>query len=184
MAMEKSGSLMDPASERAKRGAFFFLMLFAGIIAAAWDLARFVWGGTGIPKEADFGLGIGMGVLMLLSIAPMWAARRKLDRGDETGALGNFSALLIVSLIMLAGIVYGWRAVPIGTGYGGIFDVTSGWLGLYFVGGALALLASVMKGKRVPQRFKDERWVAYNVLSFWGFLVTSWVIFVLIFYVA
>ena len=40
-------TLMDPASERAKRGAFFFLLLFAAIIFAMWDLAFSVGGHCG-----------------------------------------------------------------------------------------------------------------------------------------
>ena len=49
--------LMDPASERAKRGAFFFLVLFAAIIFAMWDLARFLWGGHRGAQHAEYGRG-------------------------------------------------------------------------------------------------------------------------------
>ena len=49
--------LMDPASERAKRGAFFFLMLFAAIIFAMWDLARFLWGGHCGARYIEHGRG-------------------------------------------------------------------------------------------------------------------------------
>lgn len=184
MAMENYGSLMDPASERAKRGAFFFVMLFASIIAASWFLARFLWGGTGTPPKAAFGLDLGLGILMVLSLIPVFGARKKLNQGNEAAIGGNLGMLIIVALIMMAGIVKGWGALPIGTGYGGVFDATSGWLGLYFVGAFLALLASFMKGKRAPERVKAERWVAYNVLSFWGMLVVLWLVFFIVFYVA
>ena len=50
-------SLMDPASERAKRGAFYFLMLFAAIIFAMWDLARFLWGGHRGARYIEHGRG-------------------------------------------------------------------------------------------------------------------------------
>ena len=49
--------LMDPASERAKRGAFFFLVLFAVIIFAMWDLARFLWGGHRGAQYPEHGCG-------------------------------------------------------------------------------------------------------------------------------
>ena len=52
MAENGYASLMDPASERAKRGAFFFLVLFASIVFAMWDLARFLWGGDRGPEHA------------------------------------------------------------------------------------------------------------------------------------
>ena len=183
MAVEASnGSLMDPAPERAKRGAFFFPMMFTGIIAAAWFLARFLWGGTGVPKGVDFGTGAVLTVIMLLSMGPMMGARGKLSRGQDAGALGNFSLLMVLGVVMIAGIISTWGAIPIGTGYGGIYDVTSGWLALYFVGGTLGLLASIMKGKRVPARFSGERWVAHNVLSFWGELVLLWTVFFVVFF--
>ena len=184
MAAENIGTLMDPASDRAKRGAFFFPMLFTGIISAAWFLARFLWGGTEVPKTVDFGIGVALTVLMLLSIGLMSGARSKLMRGEDAAALGRLAALLGIALLMIAGIIATWWAVPIGTGYGGIYDITSGWILLYFVGGVLALLASLMKGKRVPARFSSERWVAHNVLSFWGELVFLWTVFFIVFYLA
>ncbi len=182
MAVEMARPLMDPAPERAKRGAFFFPMMFMGILSAAWFLARFMWGGTSVPKGVDMGMGIGLTVLMLLSIGPMLGARGKLNRGEDAGAIGNFAILMVVAILMIAGIISTWGAIPIGTGYGGIYDVTSGWIGLYFVGGLLGLLASFMKGKRVPERFRNERWVAHNVVSFWGELVLLWTAFFVVFY--
>lgn len=184
MAVENTGSLMDPAPERAKRGAFFFPMLFMGIICAAWDLGRFLWGGMGVPKGVDFKTGAVLTVIMLLSMGPMLGARGKLSRGQDKAALGNFMLLMVIGIIMIAGIIFTWGAVPIATGYGGIYDATSGWLGLYFVAVTLALLASIMKGKRVPARFGAERWVAHNVVSFWGFMVLLWTVFFIVFYLA
>ena len=184
MAVNGTNGLMDPAPERAKRGAFFFPMMFVGIIAAAWFLARFVWAGTSVPKGADFGVGAGLTILMILSLGPMLGARGKLSRGQDAAALGNFTVLLVAGVLMIAGIVSTWGAVPIGSAYGGVYDVTSGWIGLYFVAGVLALLASLMKGKRVPARFSGERWVAHNVLSFWGELVFLWTVFFIVFYLA
>ncbi|MHB8252599.1 MAG: cytochrome C oxidase subunit III [Acidiferrobacter sp.] len=184
MAENNYAALMDPASERAKRGGFFFILLFAGIIFAAWFLARFLWGGTGTPPTLDFGLGVVLTVLMLASLAPMIAGRRRLDQGDDAGALGNVGVLLIVPLLMIVGIIYSWGAVTIGSGYGGIYIITGGWFVLHFLGGFLALLASYMKGKRAPERAKREHWVTYNVLSYWGALVALWSVFFVVFYVA
>ena len=184
MAVESTGSLMDPAPERAKRGAFFFPMLFMGIICAAFDLGRFLWGGTGVPKSVDFDTGATLTAIMLLSIGPMLGARGKLSRGQDAAALGNFTLLMVVGILMIVGIISTWSAVPIGLGYGGIYDITSGWIGLYFVAVTLAFLASIMKGKRVPARFSAERWVAHNVVSFWGFMVLLWTVFFIVFYLA
>ncbi len=184
MAAENIGTLMDPASERAKRGAFFFPMLFTSIICAAWFLARFLWAGTSVPKAADFGVGVALTVLMLFSIGPMSGARTKLIRGEDAAALGRLAALLGIAVLVVVGIIATWWAVPIGTGYGGIYDITSGWILLYFVGGVLGLLASLMKGKQVLERFQSERWVAHNVLSFWGELVLLWTVFFIVFYIA
>ncbi|WP_298137819.1 hypothetical protein [Acidiferrobacter sp.] len=184
MAVENTASLMDPAPERAKRGAFFFPMLFMGIICAAWYLGRFLWGGTAVPKGADFNTAAVLTVIMLLSIGPMLGARGKLTRGQDTAALGNLTLLMGISVLMIVGIISTWGAVPIATGYGGIYDATSGWLGLYFVAAALAFLASVMKGKRALARFSAERWVAHNVVSFWGFMILMWTLFFIVFYLA
>lgn len=74
-------TLMDPASERAKRGAFFFLLLFAAIIFAMWDLARFLWGGTAVPATLSMGVGVALTVLMLVSLVPVMTARKKTGSG-------------------------------------------------------------------------------------------------------
>lgn len=182
MADTNYAALMDPATDEAKRGSFFFILMFSGIIVAAWCLARFLWGGLGVPAGLKFGFGTGLEVLMLASLVPYSAARRQLNQGNDAAALGGLTTLIFVSLIMMAGIVYGWRQLPIGTAFGGILDITTGWLLLYFIAGFLALLASLMKGKRVPERAKRERWVAHNVLTFWAALVAYWTVFYVIFY--
>ena len=184
MAENNYAALMDPAPETAKRGSFFFLLLFAGIIFAAWFLARFLWGGVGVPASLSVGFGAALLVLMLASLVPMVSVRRRLNDGDDAGALGSVTTLLVVSLLMMVGIVYSWGQLAIGSGYGGIYDVTTGWFLLHFLGAFLALLATLMKGKRAPERAKRERWVTYNVMSFWGALVLLWSVFFVVFYVA
>ncbi len=176
--------LMDPASERAKRGAFFFLVLFAAIIFAMWDLARFLWGGTAVPSTLNMGVGVGLTVLMLASLVPVIAARKKLDRGDDGGVVSSMAALLVISLVMIGGIVYNWTTVTIGSGYGGIYDITTIWFVVHFVAAILALLASIMKISRTPDRAKRERWVSYNVLTYWGGVAILWVAFFIVFYIA
>ncbi|WCE92812.1 cytochrome C oxidase subunit III [Acidithiobacillus ferriphilus] len=184
MADNSYASLMDPASERAKRGAFFFLMLFAGIIFAMWDLARFLWGGTAVPSTLSMGAGVGLSVLMLASLVPVVVARKKLDQGDDGGIIGNLATLIVISLVMIGGIVYNWTTLSIGSGYGGIYDITSLWFLVHFVAGILALLASMMKISRTPDRAKAERWVSYNVLTYWRGIVILWVAFFIVFYIA
>lgn len=178
-------TLMDPASERAKRGAFFFFMLFNFIIFAAFLMERFMFGGYGhAPAALNLGLGAGMVVLMLLSLVPVTTARKRLAAGDDAGAIGSVGMLLAVPVLMIAGTVYSWTELPIGSGFGGIFDVTGIWFVLHFALTALAMLAVIMKGKRAPERARRERWVVYNVLSYWGMLVFLWAAFFVVFYVA
>lgn len=177
-------TLMDPASERAKRGAFFFLLLFAAIIFAMWDLARFLWGGTAVPATLSMGVGVALTVLMLVSLVPVMTARKKLDQGDDAGIVSSLATLMVISLVMAGGIVYNWTTLTIGSGYGGIYDITSLWFLVHFVAAILALLASIMKITRTPERAKRERWVSYNVLTFWGGVVVLWVAFFIVFYIA
>ena len=184
MADNSYAKLMDPASERAKRGSFFFLVLFAAIIFAMWDLARFLWGGTAVPSTLNMGVGVVLTALMLVSLVPVMAARKKLDRGDDAGIVSSLAALLVISVVMMGGIVYSWGSLSIGSGYGGIYDITTGWFVLHFVAAILAILASSMKISRTPERAKCERWVSYNVLTYWGGVVILWVAFFIVFYIA
>ena len=121
---------------------------------------------------------------MLVSLVPVMTARKKLDQGDDAGIVSSLATLMVVSLVMAVGIVYNWTTLTIGSGYGGIYDITSLWFLVHFVAAILALLASIMKISRTPDRAKRERWVSYNVLTYWGGVAILWVAFFIVFYIA
>ncbi len=178
-------SLMDPASERAKRGAFVFFMLFNFIMFAAFLMERWMYGGYGhAPAALNTGLGVGMLVIALLSIVLAMVVRKRLDAGDDAGATGNLALLMLAPALMIIGTAYSWTELPIGSPFGGVFDLNGIWFVVQFALTALAILASFLKGKRVPERAKRERWVVYNVTSYWLMLAFLWVAFFVDYYVA
>lgn len=176
--------ILDPASSRAKRGAFSLILFSIVVFFTPLFYARFLWAGVDKSPNIHYGIWIVLTVLMLVSWLPSAFAVKAAYRGDNGGVAKNFGFSTLIALAMVVGIIIEWATghLGIGTRFGENVYTDAAAFALMFVCGLIAFAAHTSKAIRGKQ-VADEAWKVHNIANFWQLMILLWIVFFVLYFI-
>lgn len=173
---------LSDAGRRMYRGAFFLFVLAEAMIFVTLFSTRFLLAGMGHPAEVNGSLGLAVTLLLVASLAPLFAGINRIRAGRRGAGMLGVAALL--GALALALIVYDWAtlAIPVGSRYGENYVMSTGYHALHILLGLTGLL--IVAGADSRREFNAaNHWQVGAAAVFWSFVVLTWIALFAVFFI-
>lgn len=189
MSADTSGSLtLPPLSERDRtmyRGGIWLLLVAEAMIFVTVFSSRFLLAGTARAVGPLNPIGLGITIVLIVSLWPAWRAKQSIVNDDAAGMGRNLTITGWLGIVVLAAILFDWThlAFNVGSRFGESYVVSTGYHAVHIVIGCIWLMAAATAGRRGVYS-RANHWVVEGGLMFWAFVVAMWVALYLVFFVA